>query len=458
MAKGFEVKVPISVEGKTGKAGKGLADDFLKNIKGKFTGFGTSKSAGGTDGMLHGIGKIAASVGIIASIWQGIAPIFKPVLKMFSILLTLLLLPLMPLIKQMVSGLAKTAGKVSEAQKEAGGTGFGAFATGFGEIMKSPTIWAIAGAGLATSFAMSLLGGGGLVGAFALAIGLGLVFTSIGEDELKNKVGAAGLIGLSAGIATAMATGNPIAGALVGAISFSLASEFIFGEISLKDIEDAIKSAGIASVAVGGLASLFFGLPGFVIAGSLTFALSLIFDLIRPKDPYKDFIEKEEEYFGQHFGQTRQFTDFKLPSEIQRDIDRIDWGNMTSGIENATSNWMKLNSTISTDTQYINISIDGLGKMIGSSNKGSYPLVYAMNLAGVSFTNFKNLMVGMITGEINPQVSWLGLLFVTQLKQIEEEWVIMKDVSVEAINNVINNLNRIPREITTTHYIRTVTL
>lgn len=352
MADEFKVEIPISVGGGKGKAGKKLAEDFLNSIKGKFAGFGSGKKkgSGGAADLLPGIGKIAMSVGIIASIWQGIAPILKPVLKMLSILLTLLLLPLMPLIKQMVSGLAKTAGKVSEAQKAAGG-GMAGFVAGLGELMKSPTIWAIAGAGLALSFATTLLGGAGLAGAIALAIGLGLVFTSIGEDEVKNKVAAAGLIGIAAGIATAMVTGSPIAGVLVGGLVFYLSSEFILDTVTLEDLTRALKSAAVVGIATAIAVSIMTGNPILgVLAGTLTFALSLVWDLSGEKEP--KFAKGE--------------------------------------IEKAWKGYS-----------------------------------------------------GTAVLEI-PQIS------------IPDNLLLMRDVSIEATNEIIENLNRIPTEINTTHYIRTV--
>lgn len=351
MADKFKVEIPISIEGGKGKVGKKLADDFLKSIKGKFTGFGSGKKAGGGAGdLIPGIGKIVASVGIIASIWQGIAPILKPVLKMLSILLTLLLLPLMPLIKQLVSGLAKTAGKVSEAQQAAGG-GMAGFVAGLGELMKSPTIWAIAGTALAASFAVSLLGGAGFAGAIALAIGLGLVFTSIGEDEVKNKVAAAGLIGIAAGIATAMVTGNPIAGVLVGGLAFYLSSEFILDNVTLDELTTALKNAAVVGLATAIAVSIMTGNPILgVLAGTLTFSLSLLWDLSGEKEP--KFAKGE--------------------------------------IEKA---WKGYSGTAVLEA---------------------------------------------------PQIS------------IPDNWFLMKDASIEATNEVIGNLNRIPTEINTTHYIRTV--
>jgi len=63
--------------------------------------------------------------------------------------------------------------------------------------------------------------------------------------------------------------------------------------------------------------------------------------------------------------------------------------------------------------------ISKLGLMIGSPVKGSFPLVYALKLA-------------------------------------EAEWIIMREVAVENIDKIIEELEKIPTEIVTTHIIRTV--
>jgi len=147
-----------------------------------------------------------------------------------------------------------------------------------------------------------------------------------------------------------------------------------------------------------------------------------------------------------------------IPKEVQYSMDKIDFSNFTSGIDNANTKWITLNSTIQTGTQDLNMSVDDLGKMFGSPSKGSFPLVYSIGLAQDKFSNFKNSTINMINTEIMPQVSAFGENFVLLLNNIGISWGLMKDESVKATNEVISNLDRIPREINTTHYIRTVYL
>jgi len=452
MANEFKVEVPISIKG--GNAGKSLANDFLKNIKGSFSGFGKKPTGdNGSGSIIGGLGKIAASVGIIASIWQGIAPIFKPVLKMFSILLTLLLLPLMPLIRTMVSGLAKTAGKVGEAQEAAGG-GYAGLIAGFGEVMKSPTIWAMAGVGIAASFVASL-GSLGIVGLIMSLISLSILWDSVtsgDESTLGEKLSSAGWAGLSAGIA-ALIFGAGSFALPIGLMIFGLTlGVSLLGQaMQEEDLGKALLQAAGGSLMLGLIAggiAILLGL-GLGAAGVTTLAVgTIVFTLfagwkIFGGDGKMDSIQ-------QTLGD--QMT---IPKEVQFDIDAVNFGNFTSGIENTRGKWMDLNSTINTDTQLLNVSIDSLGQMIGSPSKGSYPLVYSIGLAKQEFSNFKSTTINMVT-ELMPQISNFGERFVFLIRQVGIEWGLMKDKSVEATNGVIDNLNRIPREITTNHYIRTV--
>ena len=430
----------------------------MKSIKGSFSGFGSSKKAGSSENIMPGIGKIAASVGIIASIWQGISPILKPVLKMFSILLTLLLLPLMPLIKQMVSGLAKTAGKVSEAQQEAGG-GMPGLLAGFGELLKSPTIWALAGIGLAGSFVASL-GALGIAGLLLTLISLDLVWdtiTSGDESTLSEKLKGVGWAGMAAGIATLAFGAGVVPAISIGALVFStgLGISLIADAMKEENLWIAIGEIAAGSLVLGVIAGGVISLiTGGAIAGSsiilpiggLIFAVALGWKLSGGGSGKMDSIEKT---LGD------QMT---IPKEVQYNMDKIDFSNFTSGIDNANTKWITLNSTIQTGTQDLNMSVDELGMMFGSPSKGSFPLVYSIGLAQDKFSNFKNSTINMINTEIMPQVSAFGENFVLLLNNIGISWGLMKDESVKATNEVISNLDRIPREINTTHYIRTVYL
>lgn len=403
MAGNFEIEVPIKITDSGGsKAGEKLAKDFASNIKDSIGGFGFGGDKK-TDSMGSGIVKIAASVGVIAAIWQGIAPLMRPVLKMLGILLTLLLLPLMPLIKQMVQRLAKTAKNVSAAQKAAGGSGFDAFIAGIGELMKSPTIWALAGVGLAASFAASL-GAVGIAGVLAGLISLDLLWGSITSGEettLSEKLKTAGWAGLSAGIAALLFGAGSYAlaiGALV--MTLSLGLSFIADALKEEDFKSALLDAAGGSALMGIVAGAVVALLGLGLgtAGVVAVAVgTIVFTAIAGFKLFKDWKGETE----------------SLNEEVEK---------QKGALETADKAWNIFGGGVLTFLK--NDLIPGIltmGQMIGSPTKGSYPIVYALKLA-------------------------------------EAEWITMRDVSVVAINDVITNLNRIPRTITTTHYIRTVKL
>jgi len=399
MKNGFEIQVPITLKGEGG-ASKKLAEDFTKSIKDSFKGFGIKGEKAQTEGISGNIGKIAASVGIIATIWQGIAPILKPVLKMFSILLTLLLIPLMPLIKQMVSGLAKTAQNVRTAQEEAGG-GYAGFIAGLAEVFKSPTIWAFAGIGLAAAFVAGL-GTAGIAGLLAGLISLNLLWDSItGGDEktLAEKLKTAGWAGLSTGIA-ALIFGAGVYALPIGLLAFSLSLGLSFLAEAWKEetFKEALMSAAAGSAMLGIVAGGIVALLGLGLgtAGIVTIGVgTLIFSA---------------------------FVGFKLGKQIKEETQELnaELEKQKGELSFVDKAWSLFGGTVLTFLKNDLIpGIASMGFMIGSPTRGSYPIVYA-------------------------------------LKQAENEWQIMRDISVTAINNVITNLNRIPRTITTTHYIRTV--
>ena len=396
MVNDFEIKVPISIKGGEAKVGKKLADDFLKNIKGSFSGFGVGKkgaSQGG--GEFPGIGKIAASVGIIASIWQGIAPILKPVLKMLSILLTILLLPLMPLIKQMVSGLAKTAQNVSQAQEEAGG-GYAGFIAGMAEIMKSPTIWALAGVGLAASFVASL-GTLGIAGLVMGLISLDLIWdaiTSGDEKTLDEKLKSAGWAGLSASIA-ALIFGAGIAALPIGVLTLALTFgiSLIASAMKEEDLKTALLMAAGGSAMLGLVAAGIFALLGLGGGGVVALAVgTIIFTL---------------------------FAAWKFGG-----LDAV-----KQSIENT------------------GIALKEIDKEVPLFSAWETPL----NLLKSSFTD-----IGTGMEDITPKISTMNTDFTSFFNTTNENALFMRDVSIEATNEIINNLSRIPREINTTHYIKTV--
>lgn len=395
MAKEIKIDIPIKV----GKGKSDMKKGFLDGIKNALGNFGQSnkKSDIGTN-----IGKIATSVGIVATIWKGIQPILTPVLKMFSLLLTLLLLPLIPVMKQMMSGLAKTMKKTRESQKEAGG-GTAGFLAGVSTILSSPTIWAFAGAGLALSFAKSL-GTTTIAGTLATLISASIIWetiTSGDEETIAEKLKTSGWAGLSAGIAALM-FGAGIYALPIGALVFSLnlGLEFLTSSFAEEDLKTALLEAAGGSLMMGLVAGGVVALLGLGIGAAAVTTISVGTILFSAFAAFK---------IG---GKIKEETEM-LTKEMEKQKEELSLIDKAWGFFGGTVMALMKNDLIP--------GISTLGFLIGSPTKGSFPIVYS-------------------------------------LKKAEDEWVTMKDVSMLAINEIIQNLDKIPRSITTTHYIRTVKL
>ena len=260
--------------------------------------------------MMTSMKGIAVAVGISAAIWQGLEPLLKPVLMMFKLLLMLLLIPLIPYIKKMVMNLANTAKSVSSAQQAAGGTGMDAFMAGIGALVSSPTIWGLVGALIVGGMIMSL-GSKSLTGVLLTALTISLIFNAVDEKTVKGALKNAGLAGLSGAIAIGIITGNPIAGLIGGAVIFSLALGLSAKNlVSEEDLKKLFEGAGLAAIAVALAVGIATGNPILaIVAGTLTFALSLIFDLKRKeKDPLKSVMDQfgEKTYQPWELEGTRQ--------------------------------------------------------------------------------------------------------------------------------------------------------
>jgi hypothetical protein len=410
-----------------------MENDFKIEIPIDFTGLDVSgKSERGAEEIVKGqdklgtiLGKIAIGVGITALIWKGLEPLLTPLLKLLTMIALVLFLPLMPYIKQIAQKLAETAKAVKEGQK--GDSPMAEFTGGLGAFI-GDNYWLIAG-GIIAGGIIAALSGPALLGALTLALGTAIVFNSIDENDMMSKLGAAGLIGLAAGIATAILGGGPVLSTLVGILSFGLAMEFLpFEKISIDDIKKALMGAALAAVVVGGLAALFFGAPGFIIAGTITFMLSLVFDLSRGKN---NFDKIQSEYFEKYqndamkMSGTIDLSDQELARKFYGipELPKVDLESIREDISKTETKWITLDGKIGTSILNLNQSLAGdrnsLGFYIAGEQKGSYPLVYS-------------------------------------LIQAENEWVNMANVSNSQINSIIGNLNRIPRTIVTTHIIRTI--
>lgn len=89
------------------------------------------------------------------------------------------------------------------------------------------------------------------------------------------------------------------------------------------------------------------------------------------------------------------------------------------GLDDIAAGFKNLAKTGETELNKITSLTGILGFLLGSSKKGSFPIVYS-------------------------------------LIQIENEWMVMSEIAITQIKMIITNLNNIPRTIVTTHIIRTV--
>jgi len=363
----FKVEIPISVsEGNKSSGSKGLLEDFKNGIQNtlKGSGIGGEKQTGG---MGKNIAKVAGSVGIIAAIWQGIAPLMKPVLKMFNILLTLLLLPLMPLIRQMVTGLAKTAQNVGQAQKDAGG-GTAGFLAGITELFKSPTIWAIAGAGLLAG----VVGAAGIAGTVLAAISFGIIWDMLTDDEgseksLGDKLKKSLIGGVAMGIAALAFGAGAIPAIGIGLLTFSttLGLSFLTDGMKDTDFKESIKSIAKGSIVGGIIAGGIIALMDLGLGAAASVVLPvglLIFSVL---------------------GAIKMGKENMYGIEISKTIEEE-----TTKAETA---WTAFKSFFTGSLVAMADPLGTLGFLIGSDTKGSYPLVYALKLAENEWVTMENV-------------------------------------------------------------------
>jgi hypothetical protein len=142
--------------------------------------------------------------------------------------------------------------------------------------------------------------------------------------------------------------------------------------------------------------------------------------------------------------------------------------------EDSRSAWQKFTDFVGgTTTKLIDwiSGQKGLGFYIGGDTQGSYPLVYAANLAIVGFENLskagvismdaiilkadavglKIAMLGMMIGSNEMVDGKMPMVFALNIAQTK--WISMADVSVAQVDRIIQKLNAIPREIITIHRI-----
>lgn len=357
--------------------------------------------------MLTSLKKITLAVGIGAAIWQALEPLLKPVLMIFRAILTMLFLPLIPLLKPFILMMADVMKKMYAAQTAtaaAGGGPLEQFMAGLDVLLSEPSMWAIIGGLLAIGF-LKGLGGKTIAGAILAALSFKIIWDVLTKGDEKNfteMLKTAGWAGLAAGIA-ALTFGAPSPYPLaIGTLVFGLVLgiEFLKKAWKEEDLKKAIMEAAVGSalvgVVAGGVLALLGmgGIPASVTAisiGTILFTAFVGFRLGKEAARPEEDVEKQT-------GKLKE-------QEQQIGILQRIWGIFTAFVvEN-------IGMTLS--------PIGTMGFLIGSASAGSYPIVYSLNLATV-------------------------------------KWRTMADTSISAIKSIIVNLNQIPREIVTVHRIITV--
>jgi len=338
---------------------------------------------------------ILIATGAVAIIWKALAPVLNPLLKLLSLVLLVIFLPLLPKMKEIANKIGDLIKNIRTGQKQTDGTesftgGISAF---FGDMT---------GVGLAigAAFLLAISTGAGVVGALTLGLGFILAWNTIkgaNESSLEEKLKSSMWVGLATGIA-ALAFGAGIYALPIGLLTFGLTLGLSFLKSAWKeeDVLKAIKDAAAGSLVLGVIAggvALLLGATGGAAAIVTVAVGGIIFSLWTGLKIGKGVKEKQEE--------------LNISGMVEEETTKA------QKVWEMFKGWFIGSLTSMVDP------IGQIGFMIGSSTKGSYPLVYS-------------------------------------LIQAEKEWITMGSVSNNVINGVISNLNRIPRRIVTIHEIRTI--
>lgn len=128
MANEFKVEIPISVSGKSDKGSSGskigekIAEQIKKSLGSigigkKGSGAGGAVSGGGAEAMMGMSTKALGWLAVIAAAVEGLSFILKPILDLFKIILMLLFLPLIPILKPVMTALADLAKRLAPIMK-----------------------------------------------------------------------------------------------------------------------------------------------------------------------------------------------------------------------------------------------------------------------------------------------------------------------------------------------------
>jgi hypothetical protein len=343
--------------------------------------------------IFKGVGKMAISLGILSAMWKGLEPLLRPVLTMMKAVFLMLFLPLIPLLKPFIIGMKKIMGDMVKAQEKVekgGGDPMAQFAAGFGVLVSQGITKSISGLfkgmigidfsnGEVTdsSFLQKLLSSAGWG---ILAAGLAALFLSGGTALPLGAIVFSTSLGLKllADATTEENTFSSIIEALTGSMLFggiiATGIKVLLGGTAAGATLTGAGATAVATLAIGGLIfSFWMGLN----------------------------IKKKVEESGGY-------------DEV---LDRLAKKAGQGGIVDTAFNFLAQGVLIA--MQGAETSIKAVGKLIGSSEKGSFPLVYSLNRAITRF--------GVLETSANT-----------------------------AINSIIDNLKNIPSDIYTYHHIITV--
>lgn len=86
-------------------------ESSINKINSKETSTKETKSSASSEasGILKGLGKIAVAIGGLLALYQGLEPILRPAMQLIKVIMTLLFLPLIPILKPVLNWLGKMA-------------------------------------------------------------------------------------------------------------------------------------------------------------------------------------------------------------------------------------------------------------------------------------------------------------------------------------------------------------
>ena len=418
------LKIPIAFEGMLSNSKK-IAESLVKNMENSMA---SIKGGGGTSNVGEqinkGFTKMLVKIGILAAIWEGFSTFLRPIMSLFKLIMILLFLPMMPLVKQMLTSMKDVAGNVKKAQDAAGGTGAGAFAAGVGALLSEPSVWGVIGTLIAVSMLGSLMTGLGaatfsglLVAALTLSV---LIANAIwNENNFLSQIGVIGLTGIGAFLLTLFKTGSLTNAVLAAQVAVALGLTLVFTVTAYNilskdgtDIGEYFKAMATGAGA-GALIGFMVGGPGGALAGGIIgIGVAILVTLL------------------------------DVAWEAGWDTKMIEFANSVK--EGAKSLWDKI-----FHPESVKLFKEG-GGMVSALNFDE-----AAEASRRAFGSMES-DVTTIQPTINTLNTSVGDTLITNISNSSTEWTSMKNVSVAAVDAILNKLSKIPRNITTTHHIRTV--